>query len=180
MVWFWSSPAAKPELSSSPPPTPPTPTAAPTHPSSQPRSREEQADLEWASLLQELEADLKPSSTKYNRVPKTPPPPSNTSKTTPQSTQSSPSDRSLTLEESLLPISISCRQTFDNAFYCQSFGGQFNNLYRYGGIRDCSELWSDFWFCMKTRTLGGESKDGMLYFSLEYYSLHQTRPEENV
>lgn len=38
-------------------------------------------------------------------------------------------------------------------------GGQFNNLYRYGTVRDCKENWNDFWFCMRTRTLGREMKE---------------------
>lgn len=24
------------------------------------------------------------------------------------------------------------------------------NLYRYGNMRDCSDQWSNFWFCMRT------------------------------
>jgi hypothetical protein len=45
---------------------------------------------------------------------------------------------------------MSCRAAFDSAFYCQSVGGQFTNLYRYGGVRNCSAEWSQFWFCMRT------------------------------
>ena len=50
-----------------------------------------------------------------------------------------------------LPDTMSCRQAFDDAFYCQSLGGQFNNIYRYGAMRDCSEVWGQFWFCMRNR-----------------------------
>ena len=52
--------------------------------------------------------------------------------------------------ERLYPTTMSCRAAFDSAFYCQSFGGQFTNLYRYGGMRSCSDQWSNFWFCMRT------------------------------
>ncbi|MCJ1292786.1 hypothetical protein MMC34_004339 [Xylographa carneopallida] len=52
--------------------------------------------------------------------------------------------------ERLYPTSMSCRTAFDAAFYCQSFGGQFTNLYRYGGMRSCSDQWANFWFCMRT------------------------------
>ena len=47
---------------------------------------------------------------------------------------------------------MSCRSAFDYAFFCQSFGGQFVNVYRYGELRSCSEHWDNFWLCMKTRT----------------------------
>jgi hypothetical protein len=54
---------------------------------------------------------------------------------------------------------MSCRQAFDAAFYCNSLGGQFNNLYRYGNVRSCSENWNDFWFCMRTRTFAAREKE---------------------
>jgi hypothetical protein len=38
-------------------------------------------------------------------------------------------------------------------------GGQFNNLYRYGTVRSCSESWNDFWFCMRTRSYGSREKE---------------------
>jgi hypothetical protein len=54
---------------------------------------------------------------------------------------------------------MSCRDAFDSAFYCNSLGGQFNNLYRYGTARTCSENWNDFWFCMRTRGYGKKEKE---------------------
>ncbi|KAL9577187.1 MAG: hypothetical protein Q9212_006528 [Teloschistes hypoglaucus] len=61
----------------------------------------------------------------------------------------------------LYPTEISCRAAFDAAFYCQSFGGQLNNVYRYGSFRNCSQHWSDFWFCLRTNRgfLGDEEKE---------------------
>jgi hypothetical protein len=44
---------------------------------------------------------------------------------------------------------MSCRAAFDSAFYCSSLGGHFNDIYRYGQLRACSEHWNDFWFCMR-------------------------------
>ena len=32
------------------------------------------------------------------------------------------------------------------------------NVYRYGGIKDCSEHWGAFWFCMRNRSYGEEEK----------------------
>jgi hypothetical protein len=59
-------------------------------------------------------------------------------------------------EESLYADEMSCRTAFDYAFFCQSFGGQFVNVYRYGEMRSCSEHWDNFWLCMKTRGWGDE------------------------
>lgn len=56
------------------------------------------------------------------------------------------------------PDTMSCRQAFDDAFYCNSLGGQFNHVYRYGSVRSCSDNWSQFWFCMRTRSKSDESK----------------------
>jgi hypothetical protein len=57
-----------------------------------------------------------------------------------------------TLSDSVYPETMSCREAFDTAMYCRGPGGQFINLYRYGEFRQCSEQWSQFWFCMRTRT----------------------------
>ncbi|KAK7977673.1 hypothetical protein PG996_003725 [Apiospora saccharicola] len=59
------------------------------------------------------------------------------------------------LSESLLPTTMSCRQAFDAAFYCQGVGSQFHSIYRAGTVRTCSEHWDDFWFCMRNRTSSG-------------------------
>lgn len=60
--------------------------------------------------------------------------------------------------DSLYPDTMSCRSAFDYAFFCQSFGGQFVNVYRYGELRSCSEHWDNFWLCMKTRASPEEEK----------------------
>jgi hypothetical protein len=53
---------------------------------------------------------------------------------------------------------MSCRDAFDYAFFCQSFGGQFVNVYRYGELRSCSEHWDNFWMCMRTRQWPDDQK----------------------
>lgn len=53
---------------------------------------------------------------------------------------------------------MSCRSAFDYAFFCQSFGGQFVNVYRYGELRSCSEHWDNFWLCMRTRSYGDNER----------------------
>jgi hypothetical protein len=176
MGWLWSSSASPKDNSNASATNPVTIPAQPDHTSSptsqsevpsktskrQP-TRDEHAESEFRSLLEELEADVRPSSTKYNRVPQPPPQHSNISK---------PSN--LTLEEELLPTEMSCRQAFDAAFYCQSLGGQFNNLYRYGGIRSCSENWKDFWFCMRTKSYTPEQKESALELNLPFCDIHQS------
>lgn len=161
MGWLWSSPAPPAETSqiqeTNPAPALPQPernssssinSESPSIVSRRQPTRDEIAESELRTLLEELEADVRPSSTKYNRFMKTLPK---------QNSASKPSN--LTLEEELLPTEMSCRQAFDAAFYCQSLGGQFNNLYRYGGIRSCSENWKDFWFCMRTKSYTPEQKE---------------------
>jgi hypothetical protein len=170
MGWLWSSSASPKDNLNASGTNPVTTPVQPDHTSSSSSPleassktskrqllRDELAESEFRSLLEELEADVRPSSTKYNPVPRSPP--QHTSISTPSN---------LTLEEELLPTEMSCRQAFDAAFYCQSFGGQFNNLYRYGGIRSCSENWKDFWFCMRTKSYTPERKESALEISINF------------
>ncbi|KAF2488494.1 hypothetical protein BU16DRAFT_427512, partial [Lophium mytilinum] len=60
--------------------------------------------------------------------------------------------------DSLYPSTMSCSAAFDSAFYCQSLGGKFNDIYRYGELRSCSEHWASFWFCMRSKSLGAEER----------------------
>ncbi|KAI7191185.1 hypothetical protein KC363_g4000 [Hortaea werneckii] len=62
----------------------------------------------------------------------------------------------------LAPRTMSCRQAFDAAFYCQSLGGKFNDVYRFGKVQDCSEHWGAFWFCMRNRTLPAKDTEEMI------------------
>jgi hypothetical protein len=96
-------------------------------------TRDEQAEVELQQFLQELEE-----------------PQSSRTKLSSKAQQASEVDTSPISQDKLFPTTMSCRAAFDSAFYCQSLGGQFTNLYRYGGMRDCSEQWSNFWFCMRT------------------------------
>lgn len=36
------------------------------------------------------------------------------------------------------------------------------NVYRYGELRKCSEHWSEFWFCMRTRNYSDEKRQEMI------------------
>jgi hypothetical protein len=57
---------------------------------------------------------------------------------------------------------MSCRQAFDQAFYCQSLGGKFNDIYRYGALESCSEQWGAFWFCMRVRQYADKDKQEVI------------------
>jgi hypothetical protein len=152
MGWLWSNSAEKFPSQEKPPTSPPSitkPSPAPQHNTPRTLTRDELAELELQSFLQEIEADSRPSSTKYNRVPRQVP--------SPDTPTSHHSDEPLS--EQLLPKTMSCRDAFDAAFYCNSMGGQFNNLYRYGTVRSCSDSWNDFWFCMRTRGFGDKEKE---------------------
>ncbi|KAI1499807.1 hypothetical protein F5X99DRAFT_388656 [Biscogniauxia marginata] len=83
-----------------------------------------------------------------------------TSSSQSQSESQSPSPPPLDpLAESLLPTSMSCRQSFDLAFHCNSLGGQWASVYRSGAVRSCSHHWDDFWFCMRARAYSGRVKE---------------------
>jgi Protein of unknown function (DUF3128) len=86
-----------------------------------------------AAWLRELESEFKPNSALKTI------------------TKSNPRDPDDSSSDSFYPTAISCRSAFDYAFFCQSFGGQFVNVYRYGTFRSCSNHWQDFWLCMRTR-----------------------------
>ena len=112
---------------------------APIAPIKQVLSREEQANQDLQELMKEFAAQAETEraqriESKEKGV---------LSHTTPLPDDISP--------DSLYPSEISCRSAFDYAFFCQSFGGQFVNVYRYGGFRSCSNHWEDFWLCMRTR-----------------------------
>lgn len=171
MGWLWSDPvpppsAAQDKNAASPTQSSPnTPAAAPiTQTATKPLSRDELAEQEFQSFLKELEPDIKPSSSKYNRVPR---PPLPTSKTA--SSRNNEGDEPLS--EQLLPETMSCRVAFDEAFYCNSFGGRFNDLYRYGTLRSCSENWNNFWFCMRTRGYSDREKEAAIK---EHYRRKET------
>jgi len=160
MGWLWSNSTASSspnpssqEVNTSQPPqfVPDTP-EPPPQPPSKSLSRDELADQELQSFLRELNASEPQSTSKpFTRRPKP------ASSSTPTSDQNAPSDEPLS--EQLLPTTMSCRTAFDQAFYCNSLGGRFNDLYRYGTLRSCSDDWGDFWFCMRTRGFGGKSKE---------------------
>ncbi|KAH8422991.1 EMI1 family protein [Aspergillus melleus] len=153
MGWLWNSSPPKetsplPPTPSPPQQQPPSDPQTPASPPPPPLTREEQADAEFKKLLASLEGDINSGSRKDSQQT------SSTTESGPESTTPSSS----IAPESLYPDTMSCRSAFDYAFFCQSFGGQFVNVYRYGELRSCSEHWDNFWLCMKTRTWSEASR----------------------
>lgn len=72
----------------------------------------------------------------------------------------------------IYPRTMSCRQAFDQAFYCQSLGGKFNDIYRFGSLQSCSEQWGAFWFCMRTKSLPPEERERQIR---DYYAAREER-----
>ncbi|PGG98133.1 hypothetical protein GX51_06982 [Blastomyces parvus] len=183
MGWLWSSAPNQGEaVSQTEPPRAATSQSPPNHMKSpeptlpahpKPISRDELAEAELQSLLNSFQNESNtstsshssqlPSSSSSSSSSTTPPsasehayPPSTTS------SNDSIEDATNISPESLYPTTMSCRSAFDYAFFCQSFGGQWVNVYRYGELRSCSEHWSDFWFCMRTRSYSEEEKAKMV------------------
>jgi hypothetical protein len=169
MGWIWSdAPKQEDAVVSTPPipneipstpPTAPSRTAITTtipKPKSKPNlSPDELAEAEFQQFLADLKTESEEPST-----PSTPPAiiskliskgSSTTQHEEPPSTTPLPSATASSISPyNIYPSTLSCRAAFDAAFYCQSLGGQFTNLYRYGNMRDCSQTWKNFWFCMRT------------------------------
>ncbi|KAK2755714.1 hypothetical protein FQN54_005864 [Arachnomyces sp. PD_36] len=156
MGWWSSSAAPKSgqlgDDASNPPPSnfaETSPQPPPSAPQTKPMSRDEQAELEFKNLVAELQetGDSKskhPSNTDSSSLPKT----------FPQTPEKPPAAD----PDSLYQDTMSCTRAFDYAFFCQSFGGQWVNVYRYGELRSCSDLWGDFWLCMRTRSYPEDEK----------------------
>ncbi|KAE9970139.1 hypothetical protein BLS_005067 [Venturia inaequalis] len=138
-----NTPTTTPKTSDTLPEPPTSQSLTPTN-NAEPKSRTQEEEL----------GDFMPIFNPSN-WPQQPPEPSLQIST--ESTKPSPK---ITQSDSIAPFptTMSCRDTFDRAFYCQSFGGQFNNVYRYGELKDCKIHWSEFWFCMRIKNKSKESK----------------------
>lgn len=131
-------------------------------------ARDQQADAELNAFLKEIGAAPEPI------VASTATPTADGVATPSESTPPTPAsvdpsgrrihpDGSLDITpEALYPRSMSCRQAFDQAFYCQSLGGKFNDIYRYGHLNSCSEQWGAFWFCMRVRGYADADKQEVI------------------
>ncbi|CAM1504155.1 Fc.00g017460.m01.CDS01 [Cosmosporella sp. VM-42] len=166
MGWLWSSsPAPKAPEAVAKEPAPPSSSPSSTAPN-------EPVDPEIQKFFDLFQTD----KSQKPEPPSEPSPKPSSSSSSEKSTlsswlslKSSPSSaakRTVTeappgdaLSEALLPDDMSCRQAFDQAWACNSMGGQWNAVYRYGEMRSCSEQWDDFWFCMRTKSYSGEMRE---------------------
>lgn len=144
MGWLWNSSQAAPTAGASQDrpthaeavETAPAPAPAPIK---QQLSREEQANEDLKQFMKEVELEF--DTARSERI---------------QSRESGVLKHTAPLPDdispdSLYPAEIHCRSAFDYGMFCQSLGGQFVNVYRYGSFRSCSNHWDDFWLCMRTR-----------------------------
>ncbi|PHH66668.1 hypothetical protein CDD81_6505 [Ophiocordyceps australis] len=142
MGWLWTSPP--------PPPTDPKP---PPPPANVPKGNLENINDTDSAIEQFFDftpgRPAKPST-------------SNQASSSPNSDVISSSGPLHPVAEAILPSRMSCRQAFDYAFSCNRAPSQFNAVYRYGSVRECSHLWDNFWFCMRTRTASPELKANMI------------------
>ncbi|KAK3944468.1 hypothetical protein QBC46DRAFT_374391 [Diplogelasinospora grovesii] len=176
MGWFWqqqstsSSPssAATTTPAAGTPPQTSTPastqsTTPPPPPATSSRDdRDPTVDREIQKFWDLLQSD--------SQSPPPPPTPSTSQSITSSTSTSDPSalsamkpsrnrtPESIAISESLLPEDMSCRDAFDYAWHCHTPGSQWNAVYRYGTVRSCSELWDDFWFCMRTKSYSPEMR----------------------
>ncbi|RSM18791.1 hypothetical protein CDV31_002309 [Fusarium ambrosium] len=161
MGWLWSSSNKdKPSTPSEEAPPTSTPSQPPTSTST---SSTTDPEIQKFIDLFESEKNTKPSppSQKDQQQSSSSLPSWLTLKKSTRATTPTPSDIPPrdALSEALLPTDMSCRQAFDQAWACNSMGGQWNAVYRYGEMRSCSEHWDDFWFCMRTKGYSPEMRE---------------------
>ncbi|KAH7155297.1 hypothetical protein B0J13DRAFT_222577 [Dactylonectria estremocensis] len=184
MAWLWASATpvekapAPANKESAPPPSVSASTSTPTPTSSlsSSSSNELSSDPEIQKFLALFDTKSQPTDQTHSATSS-----SSSQKPTEQSSisswfsvRSSPSSSSRNgaeaveappgdaVSESLLPTDLSCRTAFDQAWACNSMGGQWNAIYRYGEMRSCSEHWDDFWFCMRIKSYGKEMRENVI------------------
>ncbi|KAL9081820.1 MAG: hypothetical protein Q9159_007004 [Coniocarpon cinnabarinum] len=148
MSWWWSTSTQAKEHTSvdvaaaleqsnvqSSSPSSSSPSAVPASP---PQTRDETAFAELRAALTEVNPAAAEAATK--------------------SVRDNPNSATQEPAPSLYPDTMSCTQAFDNAYYCASMGGQLNNIYRYGGLRSCTEQWKQWRFCMRMKTMSEDEK----------------------
>ena len=132
-------------------------------------SRDAQAERELESLLSSFSESQ--TATRPTHVPKTSPEEVRPEERTDHDRIRPDGSLNIT-PAATYPRTMSCRQAFDQAFYCQSLGGKFNDIYRFGHLQSCSEQWGAFWFCMRTKSLPKEEKENQIR---EHYAAREER-----
>ena len=148
MGWWWKTDPQTPIRKASDPTPDPQPTAS--NPPASPRELADRPSEDLSGVFP-WASDSQHAVTSSPSSDETSPSPSTSS----QRTVESESFASY-------PTTMSCRAAFDTAFWCRSPGGQFNNIYRYGELRSCSEEWSAFWFCMRIKGKAPATKRALI------------------
>lgn len=150
MGWWWSSNAPGADTASS------SASSTSTTPSTNPMP---------PSIPQGTQSQIAPTSDSdfHAAFPHLAPTTSTQTPTTasPQSSSTTAADPTPS-DDDEYPTTMSCRAAFDSAFYCASLGGHFNDLYRYGELRSCSEHWADWRFCMGLKTRTKADKEALI------------------
>ncbi|KKA26664.1 hypothetical protein TD95_001623 [Thielaviopsis punctulata] len=184
MGWFWSSNSApKPGPSAAHPSTsPPAAAASPSPsssalPSSPPTAKSDDTDAEVQKFVDLFSSAATPSSSSSSSSSSSAPPQpswlpafitpsfgafSSSSSAAAAATESDCPASLAPIAEAILPTEMSCKQAFDMAFSCNSLGGQWTAVYRNGEMRSCSELWSNFWFCMRHNGSSGPVTENLI------------------
>ncbi|KAK1761496.1 hypothetical protein QBC47DRAFT_370270 [Echria macrotheca] len=188
MGWFWNSAPSAPNATTASTSEAPKPAAAPAPREQPSGDREVQKFWEMIQeeVNPSQAAQAKPTPPSAAPSPPSPPPTAPTSSSwfswarAPDNTTSKPttsarpeqqvdpttraprrdrrSPESRAMSEAVLPTTMSCRDAFDYAWHCHTPAAQWNAVYRYGSVRSCSELWDDFWFCMRTKSFSDEAR----------------------
>ena len=168
MGWWWdsgassarSSPNVNETLES---PATKSPIASSVQQSPQPRTltSDEQADADFQELMREFQ-----SSESMREEP------SKSHASTSTITDPGRTSHSTIHPNNLQPTTMSCKDAFDYAFFCQSIGGQWVNVYRYGELRSCSEHWDNFWLCMRSRSYPKTEREKVIQ---EHYRKKQVK-----
>lgn len=174
MGWWWSSDSTAAPATESAPPTTAQPPAPASIPFRETPKKNASPDSDFEALFASFEkpstttkptvqtqepTSVAPTITHVTPAPKETPThyvPSPSGSIEQQSENDAPLDIS---PEALYPRQMSCRQAFDQAFYCQSLGGKFNDIYRYGELKSCSDNWNAFWFCMRIKALPDHERE---------------------
>lgn len=139
-------------------------------------NKEDNPDRELQSFLASFESPRQTSRAQHETItaPSEPYPTPTLSLRSNESAQPQSDELDIS-PQAMYPRTMSCRQAFDQAFYCQSLGGKFNDLYRYGALQSCSEQWEAFWFCMRVKSQGDDEKQRAI---AEYYRAREEKKKK--
>ncbi|KAF2277084.1 uncharacterized protein EI97DRAFT_432700 [Westerdykella ornata] len=155
MGWLWSS--KTPADTASPSTSPTTQPTPPSIPQSTEFKTATTSDRDFQAAFPHLAPTSSTSSTTTTAST-----PQSSSSSSPSSSTTTTTTTETSSSDDDYPTTMSCRAAFDSAFYCASLGGHFNDIYRYGELRSCSEHWADWRFCMGLKTRTKADKEALI------------------